>query len=305
LTELAAGGVSASQVSLIVQTGADMSDTGIVRHPHRAEDRGSLSYLASTKGGRRIYLNRTVVEADQAIVVAEVRFNFRGEVIGGATSLFPALSDAAAIDELVGEPVEKLRNQANEVAWLLGAPFFLHIIRGAGGRIARVVGGLADSFITARAACETEWRAEVKERADVVIAELGRNNVTLTADDFAAAAANAGRIARPGGTIALVSGAAPVLGSAWQSLRGTDSITVARAAIRKMKAPDGPSAKTWLRAVGEFRVLVLSGWPAPMVEELFATPVADFSQQQRVVDASVRVAVLNDAERTHPDVQEV
>jgi hypothetical protein len=37
---------------------------------HEPADRRHLSYLATTKHGRRIYLNRTVVDADQVVVLA-------------------------------------------------------------------------------------------------------------------------------------------------------------------------------------------------------------------------------------------
>lgn len=303
LDELAAAGVASDHVGLVVHPEAKVEESTLARHPHVPDDRGGLSYLASTKAGRRIYLNRTIVEADQAVVIAEVRFDARGEVSGGATALFPALSDAATVAALGGEPLTKLQTEAEEVAWLLGAPFFLHVVRGPGGGIAHVFGGLADSFAVARAACETVWRAEIAEPADVVVANVGGNDLEPTVDDFAAALANGSRIARPGGTLVLVSDAAPAMGAGWEAIRHADSIADARKALRQVPVLERSSPGVWLRAADEYRVLVLSGWPGLLVEQLFAAPVENLVQLQRVVDAGGRVAFVPDAERMQVFVQ--
>ena len=57
-------------------------------------------------------------------------------------------------------------------------------------------------------------------------------------------------------------------------------------------------ADRWLRAVAHHRVTVLSGWPDESVEDLFATPVQNAKQVQRLIDGGGDVLILTDAHRT-------
>src|SRR5262245_24022910 len=60
---------------------------------HNTADRRKLAYLASTREGRRVYLNRAVVDADQLVVLAGVRFDALMGHAGAAGAVYPALSD--------------------------------------------------------------------------------------------------------------------------------------------------------------------------------------------------------------------
>lgn len=302
LQELAAAGVTTPQVGVVTLPPAKWATGELAVTKHDPSNRAGLSYLASTKQGRRIYLNRTVVEAEQAVVVAEVRFNARGEFTGGADALFPAMSDTATMEVLGADSAKTVRKEANEVAWLLGAPFFLHLVRRPGGGVASVIGGLADSFAEASRVCGAVWTARCSQTADIVIAEVSGCVPEITIDDFAAALANAARIVRPGGTIALVSSAAPSLGEGWELLRGAESAAEARRRLRKCDAADRASAEIWRQITDEHRVLVGADWPAQLIEDLFATPLEDLIQLQRVVDAGGLLAVLSDAERTKTEL---
>ena len=62
-------------------------------------DRRGLSYLATTRRGRRIYLNRTAVDADQLVLLTRRSYDCRMGYAGGEGALFPALSDEAARQE--------------------------------------------------------------------------------------------------------------------------------------------------------------------------------------------------------------
>src|SRR5262245_10814230 len=62
---------------------------------HDPTDRKRLSYLATMRRGRRLYLNRTAVDADQTVVLSGRRFDALHGHGGAAGALFPALSDEA------------------------------------------------------------------------------------------------------------------------------------------------------------------------------------------------------------------
>src|SRR5437588_504012 len=67
---------------------------------HDPSDRKHLSYLATTRRGRRIYLNRTAVDADQLVVLARRSYDPLLGYAGSEGSLFPALSDEATLKEM-------------------------------------------------------------------------------------------------------------------------------------------------------------------------------------------------------------
>src|SRR4051812_12037562 len=60
---------------------------------HTPADRQHLAYLATTKGGRRVYINRTAVDADQVVVLTRRSFDSRPGHAGGPGVIFPGLSD--------------------------------------------------------------------------------------------------------------------------------------------------------------------------------------------------------------------
>src|SRR5205823_7822271 len=103
---------------------------------HDPKDRKKLAYLAMTRAGRRLYVNRSAVDADQLVVLGRPDADpllYRG----GAGLLYPALGDEATREELDGARASAaaLRREAAEVAWLLGAPFLVQIVEGSADNI--------------------------------------------------------------------------------------------------------------------------------------------------------------------------
>ena len=71
---------------------------------HQPGDRKKLAYLATTKDGRRIYLNRTTVDGDQAVLLTRRGYDPMLGVSGAETSLFPGLCDEATAQEFCTRP---------------------------------------------------------------------------------------------------------------------------------------------------------------------------------------------------------
>src|SRR5947209_20419660 len=107
---------------------------------HDPTDRRRLAYLATTRHGRRLYINRTAVDADQLVVLARRGYDPLLGYWGGEGILYPALADEATRQEMCGrlslavpgETPWPVRQEAVEAAWLLGAPFLVHVVEGAG-----------------------------------------------------------------------------------------------------------------------------------------------------------------------------
>src|SRR5207244_4858788 len=64
---------------------------------HDPTDRKRLSYVATTRGGRRIYLNRTLIDAGQTIFLGACRYDPLLGHTDAASLLVPTLSAAEAI----------------------------------------------------------------------------------------------------------------------------------------------------------------------------------------------------------------
>ncbi len=272
---------------------------------HDPTDRRKLSYLTTTKQGRRLYLNRTVVDADQVVVLTGLGYD---PVLGygGATgALYPALSDEATRQDLCsrvslavpGKVHWPVLKEAEEVAWLLGAPFFVQVIEGAGDEIIHVVGGLSDSSNAAQRLLDARWRETVGHSADLVIASIGGDPARHDFADLSRALANAARVVRPRGRIVLLSQATPRLGPAAALLRKAEEPGQALEWLRQQKPFDMGAAFQWASAAQQATVFLHSGLPGETAEELFAVPVEHAEQVQRLLDEGGSCLFLADAHK--------
>jgi nickel-dependent lactate racemase len=273
---------------------------------HAPGDRKQLSYLATTKGGRRLYLNRNVVDADQVVVLSGRGYDPRLGYSGAEGSLFPALSDEATLGDTndrlslaaPGATPWPLRREAEEAAWLLGAPFFVQVIPGEGDTISQIIGGVADSCREGQRLLDALWRQSVAEPADMVIATVSGEPAQQGFRDLAAALANAARVVKTDGRIILLSAIAPRLGTAEEVLRQADTPDEALALLHKHKPPDMAAAFQWAHAARHARIYLLSGLPSETAEELFVTPLEHGNHMGRLLEQTGTYLVLNDAHKT-------
>jgi nickel-dependent lactate racemase len=272
---------------------------------HDPRDRRRLSYLATTKHGRRIYLNRTVVDADQVIVLTGCGHDPLLGYRGAEAALYPALGDGAAAEdtgtrlalEAPGAVPSAPRKEAAEVAWLLGAPFLVQVIEGAGDDLAHVVAGLADTSALGRRLFESRWQMTVDRPAETVVASLSGDPGRHDFADLARALACAAKVVRSGGRIVLLSQAAPELGPGAAILRQADDPAVALEALRCAKPRDLPAAYLWATAVQQAHVYFLSGLEQETAEELFTTPLDNVGQLQRLLAGEGGCLFLEDAHK--------
>jgi nickel-dependent lactate racemase len=278
---------------------------------HEPADRRHLSYLATTKHGRRIYLNRTVVDADQVVVLAGRGYDPLLGYAGGAAALYPAFSDRATLQEAggglslneAGAATATVRREATEVAWLLGAPFLVQVIEGAGEDIAHIVAGPVASAAEGQRLQEERWRVAVERRADTVLASVSGDPGRHDFADLARALACAARVVQPGGRIVLLSQAAPALGPGAEVLRRAEDPEAAVAALAEQRPPDLGAAFLWAGAARQAQVYLLSGLPAQTAEELFTIPLEHAGQAQRLLDGAGTCLVLEDAHKVMPVIE--
>ncbi len=317
LEELAAAGVDPANVTLLCEPSAsrqpwlqDLPDAfGEVRlEIHDPKDRKKLSYLASTRKGRRIYFNRAVVDADQLVVLAGCRYDPQIGRGGAVGALFPALSDEATRAELDGRlnldgpdaaPETAAQAEATEAAWLLGLPFFVQVVEAAGDGVAHVVGGTAAAATEARRLLDAAWRLEAAALADVVVASVSGDPARQTFADLAAAAASAARVVQPDGRIILLSQARPDLAAEAETPLRADDASEALSRLRRKTTLAQAPALRWAEAACRARVSLLSGLEDQTVEDLFATPLQNGGQAQRLLDAGGTCLFLEDAHKVY------
>ena len=167
-------GVAPDAISLISAPGSaqawidDLPDSlqDVRAEVHDPIDRKRLSYVASTRKGRRIYLNRTLMDAGQTIFLGGCRYDPLLGHADAASLLFPALGAAdAVIDadrhfpaEIPGNKPWPMRQEADEVAWLIGVPFLVHAIAGSDFGVAHIVAGTNEETAECRRLLDLRWR---------------------------------------------------------------------------------------------------------------------------------------------------
>lgn len=274
---------------------------------HNPGDRRKLAYLALTRHGRRVYLNRTAVDADQVVVFSGRGYDPVTGYSGAEAAIYPALGDTAIRTEMYGRPSLAVpgeatwpaRQEAAEVAWLLGAPFLVQLIEGAGEEIAHVIGGSLDSSEEGRKLLDQRWRSTVPEPADLVLAAVSGDPARHDFATLAQGLASAARVVNAGGRIVLMTQVNPDLGPIGDLIRSAETPRDALEQLKRQKSPEVAPAFLWASAAEKAKVYLLSGLPGATAEELFATPLDKVSQIERLLAADHQTClVLPDAHKT-------
>jgi len=272
---------------------------------HEPGNASRLAYLASTKAGRRVYLNRTVVDADQVVIIGRAGFDPLFGYSGGLADLFPLLSDQATRHEFfqrpsqmkTGQPQGLAEAETEEVGWLLGLPLFVQALETSQDRLSHVVAGTAAPVRAQTCALLNRHARYSALNADLVIATLTGAGQRQTLGDVAAALETASRVVRPGGRIVVLSRAQPELSAGFEMLRNARTPERGLSQARQADAPDAVSLWQWLCALQHAKVTLLSGLAAEVAEELFVTPMDHPGQLARLAEGAESVLVIPDAHR--------
>jgi nickel-dependent lactate racemase len=310
LRHLGTAGVNPSSVTVVSPPNApqtwidELPDefADVTAETHDPADPKKLAYLATTKGGRRLYLNRSLVEADFVILLSGWRYDPHFGYAGAEAAVFPTLSNTETLAAFAGEfstsAPKAPEGEATEIAWLLGTPFLVQVIEGEGGSVQEVVAGLYDSAAEGIRRQDARWRGTVGAEAETVIAAISGAPSEVSFLDLAKAVATAARVVQKGGRIALLTTAAPDLGPGAQLLRSLDGPTGAKKLLEQEKPDDWAAAALWVFAAKRASIFLASGYPDEIAEELFATPIRTHTEAQRVIDAGGSVLLIPDAHKT-------
>lgn len=314
LEHLAAAGIAREAVTILCPDACspDWAEhvpealRGVRLEVHDPADRKHLSYLATTRHDKRVYLNRTAVDADQVVVVARRRYDPLLGYAGSEGALYPALGDEETRRQMCrrltlaapGEQPWPTREEAIEVAWLLGTPFMVNVVEGADDQIVHIVAGVADSAVESQRLLDARWRAVADKSADTVVASVSGDPAQQNFGDLARALASAGRVVKPDGKIVLLSTGRPALGTGAEFLRQCDDPGSGLAFLRKQSPADAAEVFQWASTVQQARVYLLSGLSPETAEELFVTPLDNAEQAERLIRGDGTCLFLADAHKT-------
>lgn len=277
---------------------------GIPLVVHDPSDRNQLAYLATTKAGRRIYLNRHLTDADVVVPVGEIRFDPVFGRRGPWTVLFPDLSDletrrehdAPPPPDSSTDPMARI-DESFEASWLLGSQFSLGFAPGRLG-FAEVVAGLSTSVRDRGGAIlERDWDFQAETRAELVVAGVGRPGERTGLADIVAGITAAAGLVQQGGKIAVLSRAEGAVGPALRRLIDAGEPRLGAKALRSHEKDEDYSIAVRLnRALAWADVYLLSALDPQVVEDLSMIPLARAGEAARLAAGSRSCTFLSQAE---------
>lgn len=262
----------------------------ITVHVHDPADSSQISYIASTSGGERIYLNRILSDADLIITVGIIAFDGLLGFRGTSSILFPTFSDLATQQssqsqghpELTPEQQRPFREMIDEVGWLLGTQFTVQAIPGAAGLPAEILAGLPEDVMArGKELVESTWRVSVEEMLEGAVISVPGG--AFGWKQLGQALENITNIVQQGGRIVIVADLPIPEGPAATMLRRCQDPEELLKPLRREPTVDSVEFAQLIQALRRVRVYLLSQLPAELVEELGMIPVSDSAELQRLV----------------------
>jgi hypothetical protein len=279
---------------------------------HDPNERSQLAYLATTKQGRRIYLNRQLTDADVVVPVARLGYDPLLGYRGPCSLLFPALSDRETLSayrglflgESADAPESKVLSRLDEsfeVSWLLGSLFHVGLVPGSAGIVEAIAGRETTVRDLALEALERHWQFRAASRADLVVVGIGEPGAPTTLEQLAAGLLAATRLVRHGGKIVVLSRTSGPIGPALERLCGLDDPREAAQRLRGHESDDDYLVAHQLAsALAWADVFLLSLLPEQVVEDLCLVALDSPEQARRLVARSDSCSFVSHADQTWP-----
>ncbi len=271
---------------------------------HDPADASGLAYLAATESGHRIFLNRTIVDAEVVVPVGCLQSSGVPDYFGLFGSVFPAFSDlntqlryrSLEVGARDRDEKQRLTSESAEVGWLLGAAFAIQIVPGPGESVLHVLAGeVRDVGRRGRRLYDAAWRWSVPRKASLVVAAIEGGRAQQTWHNVGRALAAAMPLVDSGGSVAVCCTLGDSPGMAMKSLIGAE---VPRKALRRLgdeRPEDIVPAVQLVRALERARVYLLSGIDESIVEDLDMVPLSSEAELARLAGQHETCILLSNA----------
>ena len=294
------------------QTAGFPSGMRVERHDPSALER--LAYLASTREGRRVYLNRRLTDADVVIPVGRLGYDPVLGYRGPWSVVFPGLSNEETRasyrrrlrEDLSAPSVSStVLDEVFEVNWLLGAPFHLGLVPGVTGLAGVVAGGAEQVRDRGIGMLDRLWSFQASERAEVVVAGIGRPGQPTGIEELVEGLVTASRLVSQGGKIIALSQAQGPIGPGMRRLIDAGDPRRAPAALKGHEGDvDSVAARRLAGVLAWADVFLLSRLEGDLVEDLSMVPLDRAEDARRLAARSHSCILISQAELTRASASE-
>jgi nickel-dependent lactate racemase len=271
---------------------------------HDPSRRDRLGYLAATRSGQAILLNRAIVDADVVLPVGCIHNGWGAWDHGIYGAIFPTFSDnrtlmryrsPSALNTL-GRPKKAVAREVDEVGWLLGVTLTVQVVPGPGDEVLHLVAGEVGAVgRRGRDLYDAAWRWTVPRRASLVIAAVEGGCSCQTWDAVGNALAAAGRLVEEGGAIAICCDLEDQPGPAIEQLRAASSRPAALKHIRNQRPADALAATQLAQAMDRAKVYLLSRLDESVVDDLEIAPIGEPAEVARLAGRHESCILLSNA----------
>ncbi|MFO0947523.1 MAG: lactate racemase domain-containing protein [Planctomycetota bacterium] len=306
ITVLCTHGEGAANIAHMIDAlPEDFEDVTVVTH-NPSDDEGH-AYLASTKGGRRIYLDRRATDADACVVVGRTGFDPLVGLRGTASYLFPALSNAQArrqsrvlaMDARGGTESLRARQICDEVAWLMGLFYGVGVALDRKNDIETIWFGQFQSVQNAaNQHASAHWTIPKPAKSPaLVVATVARSNEPARWDAVASALENAVRLCGPEGKVLLIADIAEPLGPTGRWLVDNENPWDLLHRLREAEDEDSLTTAQFAFSLSDRRIHLYSRLQADLVESLSMIPVANEREIEKLMENVPSIYLVEGADR--------
>jgi len=272
---------------------------------HDPGDRSNLAYLAASKDASPIVLNRLLCDADVVLPVSLLRPESALLYSGPHGGLCPTFSDTETQQRFrtpqhltQRKSKQRRREEADEVAWLLGVQLAVQVVAGPGNSLLHVIAGRSEDISDqGRRLVASAWQRHLPQKAELVIASIEGERSEQTWDNFARALYVAQQACCDSGTIVMCTELSREPGPALKRLSGFEEIETLRRRVRKYRSEDAVSAWLLLESRDAAHVYLLSHLDATDVEAMGIGHIEMPSHVARLVGQCDSCILLADAHR--------
>jgi nickel-dependent lactate racemase len=323
---LVAAGVDPDGISVLRSRADVEADTGdpsrllpppvadrITLLKHDPADRSALAYLAATKAGEPILLNRAIHEADLVLPIGCLRSEAAAGYFGIHSAIFPTFADQKAAQRFCwpgllaadGSCDRRLRDEVDEVAWLLGINFTIQLIPAGGFSVLHVLAGQSEAVRRrSRQLYQAAWSCPVPRQASLVVAAIEGDASQQTWQEFGRALDAAVSVVEDGGSIAVCCDLAEAPGTAIERMVGARSRQAVLRRICQERPPDALPAAQLARALDRGKVYLLSRLDPSLVDALDMIYVATPDELARLARQHQSCILLANAPHAVVSVEE-
>ncbi len=280
-------------------------------HVHNPSDRPSISYLASSANGERIYLNQLLTDADLIVSIGFIAFDSLLGFRGTTSSLFPTFSDletkqghhSQGHPELSPNQQRVFRELVDEVGWLLGTQFTIQVVPGTATLPAAILSGIPDVVMErGRELVNEIWRVSLEEPVDAVVMTVP-GGTTFGWKQLGLALEQVSSLVPQGGRIIAIADLPEPQGPAATLLRRSQEPEELLKPLRREPTVDSVEIAQLIQAQRRARVYLLSRLAPEIVEELGMIPVADSEELRRLVSTIPNCRIIPFANYTWCEVE--